>query len=83
MSGEAGRLRLLGRPGCHLCDEMEAALRDEGLAAEAIRYLNVDADPALRARYGLRIPVLLDGDSVLCEGRIDRRRVRAWIEADR
>ena len=54
-------LRLLTRPGCHLCDEMKARVaplvaRVGGTLAE----VDVDSDPALSERFGLEIPVLLD-----------------------
>ena len=56
-------LRLLTRPGCHLCEEMKARVaplvaRLGGTLAEE----DVDADPVLAARFGLEIPVLLDAD---------------------
>ncbi len=55
------RLRLLSRPGCHLCEEMLAGVAP--LVAEAggtIEVVDVDADPALAARFGEQIPVILD-----------------------
>jgi len=56
-------LRLLTRPGCHLCEEMKAKVaplvaRLGGTLAE----VDVDADPALSERFGLEIPVLLDAE---------------------
>ena len=36
---------------------MAAALRSRGVAFEEI---DVDSDPALREKYGLRVPVLTD-----------------------
>jgi len=69
-------LTLLSRAYCHLCDEMAAAL-----ALLAARYgatvtvVDVDADPALEARYGDLVPVLLLGDGAggteLCHHRLD------------
>ena len=56
-------LRLLTRPGCHLCEEMKAKVAP--LVARlggTLREVDVDADPALAARFGLEIPVLLDPD---------------------
>jgi hypothetical protein len=56
------RLTLLSRAYCSLCDEMR-----EALAPFLARYgallveLDVDADPALEAAYGERVPVLLLG----------------------
>lgn len=57
------RLTLLGKPGCHLCDEARAVLSrvaDElGVPWEE---RDVTADDALYEEYGDRIPVvLLDG----------------------
>ena len=74
------QLTLLTRAYCHLCDDMRAAL--EPLAAEArttIVELDVDADPKLEARFGDRVPVLLDGGAdgrELCHFRLDHNRVR-------
>lgn len=59
--GPPTKVRLLTRPGCHLCEEMLAlagpVAREEGVALEVV---DVDSDPALAARWGLEIPVLLD-----------------------
>ncbi len=56
-------LRLLTRPGCHLCDEMKATVaplvaRLGGVLTE----VDVDSDPGLSERFGLEIPVLLDAE---------------------
>jgi Glutaredoxin-like domain (DUF836) len=54
-------LRLLSRHGCHLCDEMKAVV--EPIAAKVgslLVIVDVDSDPALAARWGNEIPVLLD-----------------------
>lgn len=70
-------LRLLSRPGCHLCDEMRAAV--EPLLAGAglvLQVVDVDSDPALQERFGLEIPVLLDGDgTVLAKVRDGAERI--------
>ena len=48
---------------------MEAALAARGVAYDKV---NVDADPALVERYGLRVPVLTDlAGRELCYGRLD------------
>ena len=53
-------VELLGRRGCHLCDEAKAAL---GRIAQAVplrlHETDVDGDFALRERYGLLVPVVL------------------------
>ena len=48
---------------------MAAALAVRGVAFDEV---NVDADPALIERYGLRVPVLTDPQGKeLCHGRLD------------
>ena len=59
--GPPPALRLLSRPGCHLCDEMRAVVSPlvAGLGG-TLETVDVDSDPALAARWGNEIPVLLD-----------------------
>lgn len=57
------RITLIGRPGCHLCDDARtvvAAVADEvGVGWEE---WSVDDDEQLRADYGEQVPVtLVDG----------------------
>ena len=65
-------LTVYSREDCPLCEELLLELhpwaRAQGLSLE-IR--DVDQDPDLKRRYGLKIPVLmLDGERV-CYGRMD------------
>ena len=46
-----------------------AALPEAG--AFAVDVLDVDADPAARARYGHKIPVLLFAGELICHGHLD------------
>jgi glutaredoxin len=53
------RIRLLTRPGCHLCEVAAETLERIG---EPWVEGDIEADPELDAEYGDRIPVvLLDG----------------------
>jgi hypothetical protein len=74
------RLTLLIRAYCHLCDEMRTALAGVvGETGVTIVEIDVDADPALEARFGERVPVLLHGGvdgHELCHFRLDAKRVR-------
>lgn len=76
------RLTLLVRAYCHLCDEMRAAVAPlaaaEGCAVDEI---DVDADPALEARWGESVPVLLAGERELCHYRFDRAAFAAFVVA--
>lgn len=55
----SARLTLYSRPGCHLCEEMKAALAP---ASRRVRFtleeINIDSDPELVRLYGESIPVL-------------------------
>jgi hypothetical protein len=69
----APRLALLTRPDCGLCEEMQHELR--ALAARAalpqVMIVDVDSDPDLSRRYGLKIPVLLLDSIPVCSHRLD------------
>ena len=74
------RLTLYSREYCHLCHDMLAAL--EALRGEfefELRVLDVDADPALLARYDELVPVLAAGDDELCHYFLDAAAVRAYL----
>ena len=58
------RIILIGKPGCHLCDEarevVAAVAAEVGVGWEERSILD---DPALRERYAEQIPVtLVDGE---------------------
>ncbi|HEX7081901.1 MAG TPA: glutaredoxin family protein [Gammaproteobacteria bacterium] len=75
------RLTLYSRPGCHLCEALEAELRPllEGRPF-VVDVVDIDGDPGLERRYGVRIPVLADGDVELSGYPLDRERVEQHIE---
>ena len=74
------KLTLLVRAYCHLCDEMHAALRPLLAPAGAtVDVIDIDADAALEARWGERVPVLLDGERELCHFRLDAPAVARWL----
>lgn len=60
----SARVTIFGRPGCHLCDEAEARVR-ELLPDEPLEIVNIELDDDLHGRYLERIPVILvDGEQV-------------------
>jgi hypothetical protein len=78
------KLTLLTRAYCHLCDEMRDAVRPLAAAAGVpFELVDIDADPALAAAYGDRVPVLLaggaKGGTELCHFRLDRARLEAAL----
>jgi thioredoxin reductase (NADPH) len=73
-------LTLLTRAYCHLCDEMRAEVGPLATAAAvAVDEIDVDGDPALEARWGDRVPVLLAGDRELFHYRVDRTVLTAYL----
>jgi hypothetical protein len=82
------QLTLLVRAYCHLCDDMRAALVPIAQRASAVVIeLDVDADPALEAAFGERVPVLLLGSVAdnreLCHYWLDASRVKEALAAAR
>ncbi len=70
------------RPDCHLCEDMARALAP--LAAElgvTVRAVDIESDPDLEARYGLKVPVLVHGDTEICCYRLDEGAVRRAVDA--
>ncbi len=60
------RITLYTRPGCHLCEEALALLRQAaGGRAVQIIPVNVDERPELAARYGERVPMAQIGEREL------------------
>ena len=54
---------LYTRRGCHLCDEVKAALtRARSRAEFTLREVDIDSDPKLQAEYNDQVPVVaIDG----------------------
>ena len=66
-------LKLLSRPGCHLCVEMrrqvDTILADRPRSWEEV---NVDSDPELARRYGDSIPALFVNGRLFAKVRLPR-----------
>ena len=74
------RLTLLTRAYCHLCDEMRAEVIPLAAAAAVpLDEIDVESDPALEARWGDRVPVLLGGERELFHYRADRAALAAYL----
>ena len=55
------RLTIYSKPGCHLCDEMKAVVKQtiNGREGISLEEMDISNDPALVALYELEIPVLM------------------------
>lgn len=77
-------LTLIGKPGCHLCEEAEAVVA--GVIADfdgkiTLVQKNILDDDALFAKYSEEIPVLLIDGRVHNYWHIDPERLRAALTA--
>ena len=80
MTGTPPRVTLLGRPGCHLCDEARAVV--ERVTAElgvGWSEIDVTSDPELLARWHDEIPVTLVDGEVHDFWRVDPDRLRTAL----
>ena len=75
------KVRLYGRPDCHLCDEARRRLlelRSRGLDFE-LEEIDIESDRDLHARFLERIPVVEIGGEVVSELFLDEDGVRARL----
>jgi len=61
-------LVVLSREGCGLCEDMLQALAEfeRTQVIPAVTVVDVDSDPELERRFGLKVPVLLLDGSAIC-----------------
>jgi len=70
------------RNGCHLCEELAAVLyRGWPQQAAAMEWRDVDERPEWRARHGEAVPVLMIGETVVCQSRPDLTRISQYFGA--
>ena len=75
---------LYTRPGCHLCEDVKAAI--EPLLEEfgaRLREVNIDEDRDLTDRYGWDIPVLFVGTRKVAKHRVNLEQFRRNLEEAR
>ena len=81
-TGDTARVVLLGKPGCHLCDDARAVVAevctDLGVGWEERDILE---DPALADRYWDEIPVVLVDGRQHAFWRVDAGRLRTALTA--
>ena len=78
----ARTVTLIGKPGCHLCDDARVVV--EKVAAEVgavVEEQDITQDEALYARYWEQIPVVLVDGEQHTFWRVDEKRLRAALTA--
>ncbi|GMW05483.1 MAG: glutaredoxin family protein [Gammaproteobacteria bacterium] len=77
-------LTVYSRSGCHLC---ELLIEDLAPMCESagvrLNILDVDGQQSWKDRYGLRVPVVCDGENEISAWPLDEGRVRRWLGARR
>lgn len=80
MNEPQARIVLLGRPGCHLCEDVRSVIErvanDLGVTWEE---RSIEDDPELLAEYAEQIPVTLVDGRQHDFWRVDERRLRAAL----
>ena len=81
-AAQGARITLIGKPGCHLCDEarevVAAVAAEVGVGWEERSILD---DPALKERYAEQIPVTLVDGRPHDFWRVSADRLRAALTA--
>ncbi|MDP9392801.1 MAG: glutaredoxin family protein [Actinomycetota bacterium] len=76
------RITLIGKPGCHLCDEARAVIaRVAASTGAGFEERSILDDDELRARYWEQIPVTLVDGVQHDFWRVDEARLRRALEA--
>jgi hypothetical protein len=76
--GDAVRVRVLGRAGCHLC-EQAASVVASVCPEDTWDEVDITTDASLLDRYVEEIPVVLVDGAVIAYWRIDADRLRAAL----
>ena len=74
------QLTLYGRNDCHLCEDMQNSLTElQGTIGFSLKWIDIDTDPALQARYSTLIPVLMHNDTEICHYFLDPEALNSYF----
>ncbi|CAD5269117.1 MULTISPECIES: glutaredoxin family protein [Halomonadaceae] len=73
------QLSLYTTMGCHLCSQLEALVAALANQKVWLHHIEISDDDALVERYGVRIPVLVDGDGNELDRGFELERLSAWL----
>lgn len=78
--GGSSRVRLLSRPGCHLCEQAEVVVASVcAELGESYDVVDITTDLELQAAYGEQIPVTFVDGGQHDFWRVDPARLRAAL----
>ena len=76
------RVTLIGKPGCHLCDEARVVVASVcAETGQTWQEWSVEEDPALYDQYAEQIPVVLVDGEQHDFWRVDAGRLRAALDS--
>lgn len=82
MTATQARVTLIGKSGCHLCDDARTQIASVcAESGDAWHELSIEDDPALYDEYWERIPVILVDGRPHDFWRVDPQRLRAALAA--
>ena len=73
-------LVVYSREGCLLCDEAAELLHGYSAYLPVVQEIDIDADPVLRSRFDLEVPVVEFDGKVRFKGRVSELLLRRLIE---
>lgn len=77
---ESVQLKLFVRRDCHLCAEMHRELLAcAGRQTFEVELVDIDADAALVARYGHKVPVLVGDGEEICHYFLDEHALSDFL----
>ncbi|MBI3793856.1 MAG: glutaredoxin family protein [Nitrospinae bacterium] len=73
-------LTLYTKSDCHLCEEMEAVVKNSSRGVSLrLELVDVAGDAALEARYGTDVPLLMHGEEQLARHRAHEKTLSAKL----
>lgn len=79
--GHSPRVRLLSKPGCHLCDDARAVIEEVcAELSESYEEVDITSHADLLSRYAEQIPVTFVDGRQHDYWRVDARRLRAALD---
>ena len=81
LSRVSTKLTIYIREGCHLCDDMEQALREyESDLDFETQCVSIDNDPQLEQAYGSKVPVLVHDAVEICHYFLDMQALKQALQ---
>jgi len=75
------RVTIYSKADCHLCEEMDAVVAEVGRERPLeVEHVDITTDPALAAKYGHEIPVMLIEGRKAFKGRCTDKELRAKLD---